>query len=454
MEEVSSNKVSILGVVDSTFKEVQSKLCEHRQRIENQIQRQSNAEKEKIEVYIKRNLNFQESLKESVSFCENILSNRSDLKVVYFLDDMKLSLLKCSNSNKEEYQSSLQRLEVNVKGEIHRLINATETLVDSTKSTNEMTSGKPSVVDKETNTAFVDQECFEISINNTRGSEKFTGKDTKTTAMDTKSLSFVIYETISVSPDQTCFEKSSTETQERNSENESRTNTRCITAVIPTCLKTYDLSDVSNEKDKCYTSVTWIGESSFALADEQNQTATIVSNVQENTIVRSHPVKGIVAIASFNDYLACKTQSGDIFIYSFSEWKLERPFKGAYALSSRSSELIWVTKEKIITFANSSFEEKTIKDECGQSFKFGRPSHLCCLPNKSSAITDKLHGCLYILEEKGHISSKLTLPGHIRALSCDNDNLIYMTCYETNSVCILDTTGSCVRTVSLQCILN
>lgn len=235
-------------------------------------------------------MNFQESLKESVSFCENILSNRSDLEVFYFLDDMKLSLLKCSNSNEEEYQSSLQRLEVNVKGEIHRLINAIETSVDSTKSTNEMTSGKPSVVDKETNTAFVDQECFEISNNNTRGSEKFTGKDTKTTAMDTKSLSFVIYETISVSPDQTCFEKSSTETQERNSENESRTNTRCITAVIPKCLKTYDLSDVSNEKDKCYTSVTWIGESSFALADEQNQTATIVSNVQENTIVRSHPV--------------------------------------------------------------------------------------------------------------------------------------------------------------------
>lgn len=108
LEEVSSNKVSILGVVDSTFKEVQSKLCEHRQRIENQIQRQSNAEKEKIEVYIKRN--FQESLKELVSFCENILSNRSDLEVVYFLDDMKLSLLKCSNSNEEEYQSSLQRL--------------------------------------------------------------------------------------------------------------------------------------------------------------------------------------------------------------------------------------------------------------------------------------------------------------------------------------------------------
>lgn len=111
---------------------------------------------------------------------------------------MKLSLLKCSNSNEEEYQSSLQRLEVNVKGEIHRLINAIETLVDSTKSTNEMTSGKPSVVDKETNTAFVEQECFEISNNNTRGSEKFTGKDTKTTAMDTKSLSFVIYETISI----------------------------------------------------------------------------------------------------------------------------------------------------------------------------------------------------------------------------------------------------------------
>lgn len=101
-----------------------------------------------------------------------------------------------------------------------------------------------------------------------------------------------------------------------------------------------------------------------------------------------------------------------------------------------------------------SIEEKNIKDEDGNSFVFRRPFQFCCLPNKYFAITDKVLDCLYIIDQSEHILARIKLPGHIRALSCDQDNRIYMTCYETNSICILDTNGTCLSTISLKCILN
>lgn len=448
-EEVSSNETSLLAIVGSKFKEIQSKLNKHRQQIEKLIQKQCNAEKEKVNVILKENVKFQEGLKESVSFCENILSNSSDLEVVYFFDDMKSSLLKCSNPGEKEYQGSLQRLEINVKYEISEPLNVVETFVDDKANVKVgVRSSTLSVVDKETNTVSEDETCIEKGNVKTKESKTLAEKkDTKTASM------------ISASQDRSSIEGRSKDTQERKSvktsESKSQStpstdNAQCLTAFVPKCLKTYDLSDVSNENERCYTSVTWIGKTSFAIADEQNQTAIIISNVHGNTIVRSHSVKGIVAIASFNDYLACKTQSGDIFIYSYPEWNLKRTFKGAYALSSRSSELIWVTKEKIMIFENNYFEEKSITDEDGKPFVFRRPFQFCCLPNKSFAITDKVLDCLYILDQSGHISTRIEQPKHMRALSCDKDNRIYMTCYETNSICILDTNGTC----SLKCILN
>lgn len=424
-----------------------------RQQIEKLIQRECNAETEKVNAILKENVNFQEGLKESVLFCENILSNSTDLEAVYFFDDMKSSLLKCLNRDEKEYQGSFQRLETNVKNKIDRLLNVVETFVDDKANVKVgVKSGTLSVVDKGTNTVSEDETCIENGNVKTRKSKTLPErKDTETASM------------IIASKDRASIEGRSKDTQERKSANESKSKSQstlhtdkaqCQTSIVPKCLKTYDLSDVSNKDERCYTSVTWIDKTSFAIADEQNQTAIIISNVHGNTIVRSHSVKGIVAIAFFQDYLACKTQSGDIFIYSYPEWKLERTFKGAYALSSRSSELIWVTKEKIIIFANNSIEEKNIKDEDGNSFVFRRPFQFCCLPNKYLAITDKVLDCLYIIDQSEHILARIKLPGHIRALSCDQDNRIYMTCYETNSICILDTNGTCLSTISLKCILN
>eukprot|EP00105_Crassostrea_gigas_P041353 XP_019925501.1 PREDICTED: E3 ubiquitin-protein ligase TRIM56-like [Crassostrea gigas] len=98
-EELSSNETSFLATVDSTFKEIQSKLDIHRQNIHDQIKKKFSDEMEKIKACMEENVGIQEGLQESVSFCENILSKTSNLEIVFFLDDMKSSLLKFSNQD-------------------------------------------------------------------------------------------------------------------------------------------------------------------------------------------------------------------------------------------------------------------------------------------------------------------------------------------------------------------
>lgn len=226
------------------------------------------------------------------------------------------------------------------------------------------------------------------------------------------------------------------------------------TIVVPRCLKTYDLSEICKTMLLDYSSITWIDKNSFALADKLNQTAIIVNNARGKIVVHAHSVKEIVSIAFFNDYIACKTWSADIVIYSYPDWNQERTFKGAFAISSRSSELIWVTKNRIMIFTKNSLGEKIIKDEKGKPFKFQKPYHFCCLPNESFALTDRFSESLYVLDQRGHISARLTPPGELGALSCDKDNRIYMTCYESNSVSIFHMNGSGLRIVSLRCILD
>ena len=92
----------------------------------------------------------------------------------------------------------------------------------------------------------------------------------------------------------------------------------------------------------------------------------------------------------------------------------------------------------------------------GQVFQVQRPFQFCCLPNNSFALTDKPEEILYLLNERGQIMARgdFTGQGQLGALSCDKDNRIYMTRYETNYICIFDASGECLRTISLSCILK
>lgn len=121
-EEVSSNETSLLATVDSTFKEIQSKLDIHRQNIHDQIKKKFSDEMDKIKACMEENVGIQEGLQESVSFCENILSKTSNLEIVFFLDDMKSSLLKFSNQDTTKCYVTLTRLEIDVEKELQKAL--------------------------------------------------------------------------------------------------------------------------------------------------------------------------------------------------------------------------------------------------------------------------------------------------------------------------------------------
>ena len=280
-QELSSNEIFVLGEVETKFKEIYHKLTKCRQNVEENIKKKYSVEKEKITACVKENESFQGDLQESISFCENIVLNRSDLEVVYFLNDMKSILLKYSVKHEKE-EISLPRLEVNIDDAICKMFSVMEAVVDG---------------------------------NNAKKPALEVGSDTDTATAKAK-----------------CQKKKQKIKPIKNSQKKARP----ITTVVPKCVKRYDKSELYDDKTPNYTSVTWIDKSCFGLADSQNQCAVICKTVGGMTECRTISVDEIVGIVKFGDSLACKTHSGDIFIYSYPELIYERSFQGCLLYTSPS----------------------------------------------------------------------------------------------------------------------
>ncbi|XP_056020291.1 uncharacterized protein LOC125672112 [Ostrea edulis] len=397
-EDISTNESFLLDKIDSTYREIESKLKNHRQIVEEEIKRKSRQERKNVDNNIQENLDMQDNLQSSVLFCENMLCKGSDTEVVFFLEEMKSCLLKCPEPMEKEVNISLQRLKIDLDRE-YNVFQLEDVVLDGN------TSG---VMTKD-----VDMP-LEIGVKNT--------------VSDEASL------------------------KNTNEMKEKKATKQLLTAHIPKCLKMYDLYDRNSMETPSYTCITWIDKTSFALADEHNQTVVLVTTNSRN--LRTHSVKDIKAIAKFGDFLGCKIQSGKVTIYSYPDFKLERTFNGAYALTSRSSELIWITKDTIVIFNTTDIQEMKILDENGRRFQFIMPLHACCLPNESFAITDTPAKCLYLLDKKGQISLRYVHSGGVGAVSCDRHNRIYMACYETNGICVINIHGECIKNISLTCILQ
>ncbi|XP_061182362.1 uncharacterized protein LOC133190687 [Saccostrea echinata] len=241
--------------------------------------------------------------------------------------------------------------------------------------------------------------------------------------------------------------------EEKDTErNKTETSDFSIPVQMPKFLKTYDLSELKNNKAKIYTCVVWIDENSFALADENNHEVVIVKTEGEKVEFKRYKVKDLVTVAKFDRYLACKTQYGDVIIYSYPDMKFERKFNRAYAVASSSSELLWVTKEKIMIFKTDSLIEKKVLDEEGKPFSFLRPFHSCYLPNKSLAVIDRGDECLFFLDSNCQIFSRYACAG-ICGLCCDDQNCVYTTCFGGKHISVMSKDGELLRRISLECIL-
>lgn len=120
------------------------------------------------------------------------------------------------------------------------------------------------------------------------------------------------------------------------------------------------MSEIQSDSSSSCVSITWIDKSSFALVDNIKQSAIICKTSSDHGIAKVNTffVEEIAAITKFSDKLACKTYSREIIIYSYPELVVERTFKGAYTLSSRSSELIWVTRNKIKIFKDCTLTKE------------------------------------------------------------------------------------------------
>lgn len=96
-----------------------------------------------------------------------------------------------------------------------------------------------------------------------------------------------------------------------------------------------------------YTDVTWIDQSTYAVADEGNENVIIIKLAGENVERRLVHVKDAVTVAKFDVYLAVRTRKGKVNIFTYPKLKLSKTYDGISAIASHSSSLILLTKSHI-----------------------------------------------------------------------------------------------------------
>ncbi|XP_061182361.1 protein PML-like [Saccostrea echinata] len=405
-DKLNVHGCSLRKMINQAYEETVRKLDLNRKIVEEEIRKYIHQERETIESLLQENLRCEEGLTQAISFCENTISNGSDLEVVLFREEMKSHLQKYQNLQEKGSLQSVPHQSLKIK--VQEEINVFEL--------------ERTFVDKET----LDNE-YDIPI-------------------DSIGLATSIKSKTEYKIDEDKWEAKDTE------RNKTETSYFSIPVQMPKFLKTYNLSKVKNFRAKIYTCVVWIDEISFVLVDENNHEVVIVKTEGEKVEFKRHKVKNLVTVAKFDRYLACKTQYGDVIIYSYPDMKFERKFNRAYAVASSSSELIWVTKEKIMIFKTDSLIEKKVLDEEGKPFNFLRPFHACYLPNKSLAVIDRNEECLFFLDSNCQIFNRYACAG-ICGLCCDDQNCVYTTCFGGKHISVMNKDGKLLRRISLECIL-
>lgn len=206
-----------------------------------------------------------------------------------------------------------------------------------------------------------------------------------------------------------------------------------------------------------YTDVTWIDQSTYVVADEENENVIIVKLAGEDVERRLIHVKDAVTVAKFDDHLAVKTLSGQVKIFSYPELNLSKTCHGVSAIAAHSSNLILVTKSHIdIHVSNKLAVDKKISfQEKGNAFKFKHVFAACYLSNKMFAVADAIDRCLHFIDCDGNIHAKVsyTQSGSFGTIACDENNLVYLASYNKDLVKVYNTNGMCVRRISLSGVL-
>lgn len=206
-----------------------------------------------------------------------------------------------------------------------------------------------------------------------------------------------------------------------------------------------------------YTDVTWIDQSTYLVADEENENVIIVKLAGEDVERRLIHVKNAVTVAKFGGYLAVKTLMKQVNIFTYPELKLSKTCDEVSAIAAHSSNLILVTKSHIeIHVSNKLAVGKKISfQEKGNAFKFKNVFAACYLSNKTFAVTDAIDRCLRFIDSDGNIHAKVSYlkSGSYGVIACDENNLVYLASYNNDLVKVYNTNAMCVRRISLGGVL-
>lgn len=501
--EIIENEKTTLEQVAITFDNFLDKLTCHRQIAENKIKQNSKEEKQKISTLIRQNSKTQKELKGIVSFYEKLLSSKRDSKIICLGLDFKKSLSVVETLGNSEVNVSF----IDIKKFDEKDFNAFDLKIlqsnkmlgtdgmfihshicDATKQPWSL-----SAVVKETKDVVLAQAPVlsepehqnnnEICIvsskqehllhpsrkpeivysaqikDNESSSSTEHGKIGKDLEKKTRAKNVSDDNTVPCMHKDTS--KNSMKNKSRNASNSSNTPTseewkQAELDLIPECSVAIDIYGRGGKPQKIvYTNVTWIDRSTFVVTDNENAKLIVIKFAGEHVERRLIPVADAVTVAKFYSYLAVKTQTGKVKIFTYPGLEQKQTFDGVSAIASQSSKLILVTNSYIEIFCNGKIEKKFSFKEKGKEFKFNRVFEACYLPNQTFAVTDACDRCLFFINSEGNISNRVFYveSGSFGAISCDKNNFVYLASFNEDVVNVYNSEATCVRIISLCGVL-
>lgn len=480
-KEILENEKTSLKKVEVAFDYFLDRLIFQRKIAEHEIKERTEEEKQKIEALIRQNFKTTEKLKGLISFKEKLLSSKSDSKIVFLRPDLRNRLGMVEKPSSAELCVSLTDLKMgnakefsafdlkNVK--VYRQVGSDGLLTERCNAdSTENKLSQPCLQDDKVVSQVrdevlvfaqtpvptkVEHEPNDEKLMSTRKHEKFFHQNTIDSDLELKNREQ--YESKNKNMD-----RGQNETSENTS---GKADLDLATSMeqkkseqIPQRIVVIDIYGKEKKPPITkYTDVTWIDQSTYVVADEENENIIIIKLAEKNVERRLIHVKDAVTVAKFDDYLAVKTLTGQVKIFTYPGLNLSKTCHGVSAIAAHSSNLILLTKSHIeIHVSNKLAVEKKISfQEKGNAFKFKHVFAACYLSNKTFAVTDAIDRCLHFIDCDGNIHAKVsyTLSGSFGAIACDENNLVYLASYNKDLIKVYNTNATCVRRISLGGVL-
>lgn len=481
-KEILENEKTSLKKIEVAFDYFLDRLIFQRKIAEHEIKERAEEEKQKIEALIRENFKTTEKIKGLISFKEKLLSSKSDSKIVFLRPDVRntgslagmvekpsstelcVTLTDFKMGNAKEFNAFDLK-----KVEIYRQVGSDGLLTEryNADSTENKLSQPCLQVDKEVNQVRDEVLVFAQIPISLKVEHEPNDKNTMSAKKHEKS-----FHQNTIDGELKNWEQDESKNKNINSgQNETSENTSSNTDLdvatsmeqkkseqIPRRTVVIDIYGKKKPSITKYTDVTWIDQSTYVVADEENENIIIIKLAEKNIERRLIRVKDAVTVAKFDDFLAVKTLACQVKIFTYPGLKLSKTCDGVSAIAAHSSNLILVTKIYIEIYVSNKLgvKKKISFQEKGNAFKFKHVFAACYLSNKTFAIADSIDRYLCFIDSEGNIHAKVsyTESGSFGVIACDENNLVYLASFNKDIVKVYNTNATCVRRISLGGVLS